>query len=160
MNLHSSMRVRGHVVIDLVRDNEIRHFEMKNLTVNGGYNVLTKMILDTAQDSDQLAYIAVGTGGHEIGHIENPLPPKPTDTQLETEVGRSPIYQFLTPEITELQFRATIDANLAIDSDITEAGLLTENGTLFARVTFPAIHKGSGYYLIITWTITLSEKVT
>jgi len=117
------------------------------LTVNGGYTVLSRMILRTSSDSDTIAYIGIGTGT---------TPPAVTDLALEARVARIPIYETTNPDAQTLLFKTTVDSGTG-NADITEAGLFTESDILIARATFDPIAKISPFYLLINWTLSLGE---
>ena len=157
--VNSRVGIRGHVTLDLVCDGQVVRQEYKNLTVNSGFEILAKMLIGTTDENDRLAYIAVGTGGHVPGDVNTPVPPALTDTQLEEETARAPIYLREHPSTNIVRLRTSIDKDVS-NGDLTEAGLFAEGGLLFARVTFAAVHKVSPWYLIITWEISLSEGPT
>jgi hypothetical protein len=152
------MGIKGIVTLDLVHDGQTIRLVHKNLTVERGYALLGKYMIGSEEDVEKLTYIAIGTGGHVPGDPTTPIPPLSSDTQLETELGRAQIYLFETPNTRTIKLRTTIENSVA-QGDITEAGIFTESNVMFARVTFPAVHKAFPWYLIISWEIQFSEGV-
>jgi len=154
--VRSSLTVSSKVTIELLsKDGKSVKQVYRNMIVNGGYDVLGKMMLGTATDFNQISDIGVGTGGHEPGDITTPVDPLITDTVLEEELARTAVSQRIQ-EDQAVQFRC-IFADDEANDDITEAGLFSLDGVMFARVTFPAVHKDSGWFLVVTWEYTLSE---
>lgn len=145
-------RVKGRVTLIQTdeKGNVIDVREESNLVVNGAYNLISEWA--TGASDDTFASIAVGEGGHVPGNPTIPIPPSETDTALETEIARKNISLMENPDPMKSKFTAvflTTEGN----GDLTEAGLFTAAGTMFARVTFSVIVK-SGTNLIVRWEIT------
>jgi len=156
MSPHSdgfSRKAKGKITFTLVQDGKIideivRH----NLVVNKGYDLVSKWASGENFETDRLIYIATGTGGHVEGHTELPVPPSVDDTALETEISRKPILEFSNPSTNISRFRTTFIPSESVGT-VTECGLFSFSGQLFARATFAGIVKTSGFNLIVNWDV-------
>ena len=147
----------GRVILTLrdLQGNVVYEYAANNLVVTDARELVTDLVGGTTTEVPD--EIAVGSGGHEVGDPNIPVPPTVSDATLETEDFRKVIGTKSQPTPTEAQFQvvyATTEANSP--GSITEAGLFTpaaSNDILFARVTFPEIVKTAILTLTITWKI-------
>lgn len=138
--------------------------EKSNLIVNGARKALAHLIADISgvQTLYRIDYFKLGTGGHAPGDILTPVSPTITDTALE-ELAFSKIidhnddtYLPTPPDETSVKFTVVVEkaeGNGSGTVAYTEAGLFCNNGTMFARETFPAIVKNSTRRITFEWSI-------
>jgi hypothetical protein len=132
-----------------VIDEIVKH----NLVVNKGYDLVSKWASGENFESDRILYVATGTGGHVEGHVELPVPPSVDDIGLSEEIARKPILEFSNPSANVTRFRTTFITSESVGT-ITECGLFSFSGQLFARATFAGIVKTGGFNLIVNWDVT------
>ena len=123
----------------------------KNLIVNNGYDLVLDCLFKSSDRPSVANYIAIGTGT---------VSPIASDTALEAEVGTRVAGTYTHTAGTKV---ATISGtfnpnNPTTAQPLTEAGLFNDitGGTMFNRVTFPVINKGTADTLTITVTLTLT----
>lgn len=135
------------------------------MIVDDGRKVLTHLLAQ-ADPGYKVSKIELGTKGHDLtsGNILTPIPPQLTDHTLvdTTDVFSKPIdtnyvYQGLSPQDSSVMFSIVLEKTEANGitgtTAYTEAGLLTENNTLFARETFPAIVKNANRRITFQWVV-------
>lgn len=129
-----------------------RFEEAKNTVVYGARQSMAHCCANNAVSDWAVSQMAFGTGGHVPGDINTPVPPNFTDTALEASI----IVKNVTvsfPTDNSVLFTGTLESGDANGNDITEAGLVCGNGTLFARKTFKAFHKSAGRVIEFSWQI-------
>ncbi len=97
----------------------------------------------------KIAYIALGTGGHEPGDPTKPVPPSPDQLALENEILRKPVSIERTGNVN--RYWIELGKDEANGQVITEEGLIDENGTLVAVKTFGGKTKEIDTTLVFDW---------
>lgn len=137
------------------------HHEKHNLIVNGARKALAHLIAERPEIY-RIDYFKLGTGGHVPGDILTPVSPTITDTGLEELAFTKAIdhlndvYLPTPPAETSVKFVVVVEKAEGNGSGTVaycEAGLFTNNNTLFARETFPAIVKNSTRRITFEWSI-------
>lgn len=64
------------------------------------------------------------------------------------------------PTSYSVKFTATWAVTESRDEDITELGLFARNGSLMARVVFPAMKKSTYWEWVVEWTLTYEAAYT
>jgi hypothetical protein len=108
----------------------------------------------------------MGTKGHDLtsGNILIPVAPQVGDTSLidsadtfAKQIGTEFNYQGFNPVDNSVMFQIVMEKEEANGSAgtvaYTEAGLFSQNGTMFARETFPAIVKNANRRITFQWII-------
>jgi len=124
-----------------------------NLVVTKARETVTDWATGTFTES--IDDIELGTGGHEAGDPDTPIPPAESDIALETPLALSvkTITTKSQPTATTAQFDVVYGGTEG-NGTITEAALKTSPGAvLFARVTFPKIIKDTSFSLGVEWKI-------
>ena len=117
-------KLEGQLTIRAVdiRGNVLFEQQSKNLIVDTGYNATARSLAGEVEAS--IARIAIGTNG---------TPPAPEDTEITNQLSFSTAIELHTDKI--LRFHFQIGNNDANGRTIREFGLLTQDGTLFSRLT-------------------------
>ncbi len=99
-----------------------------------------------------------GGAGHDSGDPTTAIPPNASDSALASEItsvgtaGKKGVtYDF--PDATTVRFVAELSESDAVGEGLSEAGLWTDDGTLFARKTFGLISKSSAFAFEFRWRI-------
>lgn len=161
-SLESNLKPRGRVRC-FVEENGVKTLahEKSNLIVNGARKALAHLCGE-ASVSYRLDSFKLGTGGHAPGDILTPVSPTVTDADLETSFFTkgishgSDVYLPTPPDETSIMFTVVVEkfeGNGTGTVAYTEAGLFCQNGTMFARETFPAIVKNSTRRITFEWSI-------
>lgn len=137
--------------------NLIDEYTDHNLIVRMGRNQIIRFLANMVTAG--ITSCAVGTGGVNISDAFSPISPNETDIALVAEVPLSrkgidsvALGDGATP--TSLTF-TTLFTSANVNAIVSEAGLFFNNGSLFARYTFPSMYLRSdkGYSLEISWVI-------
>lgn len=88
-----------------------------------------------------------GTGGHNPGDTNTPVPPTADDIALETQVLSKAVTQTIINSTTLRHMAEILDADGLNGTIITEAGLVDNNGDLVVRSTFSGKLKEAGLNL-------------
>ncbi|MCR4443485.1 MAG: phage tail protein [Peptococcaceae bacterium] len=88
-----------------------------------------------------------GTGGHNPGDTNTPVPPTPDDTALETQVLSKAVTQTIINQTTLRHMAEILDSDNLNGTIITEAGLIDNDGDLVVRATFSGKLKEAGFNL-------------
>jgi hypothetical protein len=146
-------KAKGKITFTLVQNGRvIKEIVRRNLVVNKGYDLASKWAAGQNFETDRILYAATGTGGHVQGDPTIPIPPSESDTALEIELSRKPILEFTNPSANVARFRTTFIVSESVGM-ITECGLFSSSGNMFARATFAGIAKGPTLNLIINWDV-------
>ena len=139
--------VEGIAVVRLIGpDGQVRaERRVKNLIVNNGRYGIADQLLATPTIGKP-THLAIGLGT---------TAPALTDTALVSEVGTR-----VTVNKTRTNNQVTLDGTFGAGNGtgaITEAGIFNAStaGTMYSRITFAAINKGSNDSLQLTWTWTI-----
>lgn len=134
-------------------------YDGKNLIVQSAPNIMANVLGGVNPSDNRIGFVDWGTGGHVTGDPATPIPPSPTDLVLETSILQTATVFPPTIGTTFVQFESTMDTATGNGNVFTEAGLLTNVGSLmFARKTFPGITKNSNRTLTIRWIISFLQN--
>ena len=104
-----------------------------------------------------ISHLAVGTGGYgsqPVDSTQKPPAADPNATGLRTEIYRKPI---ITPinHTTQLSsvYTISLGPNEVLNAQLTECGLFTESGMLYAIRHFKPVSKIERMILDIRWTL-------
>lgn len=122
--------------------NLIEEYEERNLIVNGGRESTMKLIGGAGTDKN-IDRIAFGSNGSDPAELDSAI----------TEQFAKPVAAISYPAINSVQFDFTLELNENNGATIREFGLLSVDGTLFARKTRAAIVKDNTVRLEGTWTL-------
>lgn len=133
-------------------------FDDPNMIVDGAKKILAYLVA-TAPTNNRITTLQLGTMGHGPD-ILTPVPPLATDSSLNDPAPFSverATYEF-GPTGVENQVTFTFNLEKPYGNGTgvkayTEAGLFVQEGTMFARETFPAIVKNSTRRIVFAWTI-------
>lgn len=143
-------RAKGEVTFTFTDKGKVIRVIKQNLVVDQMYDLIAQW---AAQDfAEFVSQISVGTGGHVPGDKTIAIRPLESDTALEVELAKKTIATVTQPSSNQVEYTTTFLSGEAT-GDLTEAGLLTNNDMLVARVTFGLISKGA-MTLIVRWKIT------
>lgn len=140
-------------------------WEDPNLIVDLGRKVLTHLLAEADQNY-MVSSISLGTKGHDLttGDILAPVAPTISDIGLidtvdmfSKAISTNFAYQGTAPADNSIQFQIILEKSEGNGTTgtiaYTEAGLFTNNGSLFARETFPAIVKNANRRITFQWII-------
>lgn len=133
------------LIIEARTGNILEQYEDNNLVVDLGRG-------NTAQ---LLAGASTGKRVNNIGVGINGTAPLATDTALTNAFIKN-VDGYSFPNPNEVLFSWTIETTEANGLNITEFGLLNDNGVLFARKVRSAINKTTAIKLVGTWKITVN----
>lgn len=119
---------------------------VENVIVTVGKNFLAAWLAAATQSDYFMQHIALGTGSSAAS---------PSDTVLETELSTR-VAGTITSNGAIWQNQAFFAPGVDTGT-ITEAGLFSASsgGTMLARQVFPAIIKGAGEAIQVTWQVTI-----
>lgn len=132
-------------VIEAATGNVLEDYEDNNLVVTLG-KANTAQLLAGTTAGKKISKIAVGAGT---------AAPDVADTSLTTPFIKN-VDGYSFPAANEVLFTWTIGTAEANGLNITEFGLLNDNGDLFARKIRSVIVKSSAIMLVGTWKITIN----
>jgi len=162
-----STPVKGYVEI-LVFDRYgrlLRRIKDENVVVRLARTAMAHLIGGDAASDYYVSQMRFGQGGHDPANPTRPIPATVDDTDLFEPIDGDDATQPVTytfpdgPEGTKITFSATIPADCDINGTppdgqaISEAGLFSANGRLFAHKTFGLITKTEEIALTFRWTI-------
>ena len=145
MLLSDIAALRGHFLLDLRRASDgalIERFEDANLIVNGAKDQLARLVAGDT-DNRHITHIGFGVGTAAAA---------PTNTGL-TGAFWKPIASVSYPATGQVAFSWALGASEANGMAITEFGLRTAGGVLFARKVRNPIHKSDDLTLSGVWTL-------
>jgi hypothetical protein len=131
-----------------------------NLVVNGGKNIMSRLIAGHNNGSGQkyIKFMSFGSGGHQISDPLVPLVPDYLDEELASEyesIGKKGVsYAFPSDESNSVIFTCLLNISEGNGLPFSEVGLWNEDGTMFARKTFGLITKTDTISLEFNWKIT------
>jgi hypothetical protein len=145
MNDH--VMLRGHFKVNICRRGIVTQYEDPNMIVELGKDAILKLIAGDGADR-HLTHIAIGTHGDG---------PDPEDEALTNQWSKSlASYSYSSPqEGKRVDFHWSISAGESNGIIIREFGLLSADGTLFARKVHAGIPKDNETTLQGTWSIYL-----
>ena len=141
--MHSSIiEFQNKVNIKIIAGNKvIKELEEKNLVVASGLQRVIKYINGGLYDP--VMEIAIGKGT---------TAPNDADIELEDYLGQGAIIK-RTEDTKKCIFEYLLGVDQLNGEALTEAGLITDNGILFARVVHEALNKTSLIQILYTWTV-------
>jgi hypothetical protein len=159
LEIKDNVGIRGSVKCWVEEAGVIKlHHEKHNLIVNGARKALAHLVAE-ADANYIINEFQLGTGGHAPGDILTPVSPTITDTALEIPAFTKAITVFeYLPALAEtsVKFTVIVDKPEGNGSGVVaycEAGLFCDNGTMFARETFPAVVKNANRRVTWEWSI-------
>lgn len=160
-------KFKGQVKVFVEENGETQMvWDDPNLIVDMGRKVLTHLLAE-ADQSFKVTEIRLGTMGHnlETNSLLEPIAPVPADIGLidntasvfSKPIGADFVYQGYNPDDSSVMFQIILEKTEANGETgtvaYTEAGLFTQNGSMFARETFPAIVKNANRRITFQWVI-------
>lgn len=145
MLLSDAAALRGHFLLDILRARDgalIERFEHENLIVNGAKDQLARLVAGDAANR-HITHIGFGVGTSAAA---------PTNAGL-TSAFWKPVANVSYPATGQVAFAWTLGAGEANGMAITEFGLRTAGGVLFARKVRNPIHKSDDLTLSGVWTL-------
>lgn len=133
------------LIIEAATGKILEDYEDNNLVVTLG-KANTAQLLAGTTSGKKISKIAVGIGT---------AAPDVADTSLTTPFIKN-VDGYSFPAANEVLFTWTIGTAEANGLNITEFGLLNDNGDLFARKIRSVIVKSSAIMLVGTWKITIN----
>jgi hypothetical protein len=131
-----------------------------NLVVSDARANMSRLIAGDTNTSGEryVTKMSWGGAGHDGGDPTTAVPPSASDSALGAEItsvgtsGKKAVtYDF--PDATTVRFISTLSESDAVGEGLSEAGLWTDDGTLFARKTFGLISKSSAFSFEFRWRI-------
>lgn len=140
-----ALRARGmvHLRVRDIEGNLIEEHRGSNLVVNTGRTALTALL--ATADADKRVTRA------EWG--EGTAAPLPSDTSL-TNAYQNGIVSSSNPSPIQVQFELALGVSEGNGLELTELGLVCDDGTLFARYVWGStISKSAGFSVEASWII-------
>lgn len=139
------MPMKGEVHIKAFRGNElVEEFHQRNLIVTAGKTSMRNLLAGSGTNK-HVTKISFGTSG---------TAPAVGDTAI-TDAFTKAIDSVTYPDAATIRFNWSLATGEANGKNIQEFGLLSNDNTLFARLTRATISKTSDLRLEGTWTISL-----
>lgn len=129
--------------------------EGPNLIVTDGREIVVELLSgdDAGADNKIITQIAWGDGGHVVASPTQAIPPQPSDAGLSNELLRKNLISHDFPETTTVRFVGLVDQTELNNIGISEVGLFSKDGKMFARKTFGLITKTADFSLEFRWRI-------
>ena len=124
-----------------------------NLVLNRAKTQMANLFVGNQSTQRFVNRMVFGTGGHAPGDTSVPIPPQPTDTQLDSSILTKPLASYEFNSSTSVTIIAFIVEGEANGFTITESGLLAADNTLVARRTFAGLNKTSEFVFEFRHTI-------
>ena len=143
------MTIKGAITLLLTKaSGEVEVLHKGNIIVGGGFDFVADAIGNASARPGVMGWIALGTGSTAAAS---------TQTSLVTELKRNAATYAHTAGTKVFTFTASFLAGDATGA-ITEAGVFNAGsaGTMFDRVVFPVVNKGSDDSLTAVFTFTMS----
>ena len=147
--IEEGMKIKGAITLLLTKaSGEVEVVHKDNIIVGGGFDFVADAIGNSSTRPGVMGWIAVGTGSSAAAS---------TQTALVTELKRNAATYAHTAGTKVFTFTASFLAGDATGA-ITEAGVFnaSSSGTMFDRVVFPVVNKGSDDSLTAVFTFTMS----
>ena len=145
--------VGSELLIDPKKTSVVSMFDDKNLVVDSGRLVLNRTMAGEIP-ADPITYFCTGTGGYINGNDCHNPPNAPLGTDLDL---REPLFQ---KAITSLDHPNSLATTFIVtvtetesNGNLTEFGLKTSTGKLFARRTTRPMFKDENVFFVCRWTI-------
>ena len=171
INLKDSFNARGRVRIWQINNSGQKALirDSSNTLVNGFYTAIPKLIAGEVGAMSGQNNRTVGTGtANWVTYMKigsGTTATRGTDTDLEEALTgiTLPISRvfYSTPFPGSVTFNAVVpggsDSDLYNTTPLTEVGLFSETGVMYARFVYAAIQKSSIFQLNYEWTITFGN---
>ena len=147
--IEEGMKIKGAITLLLTKaSGEVEVVHKDNIIVGGGFDFVADAIGNASTRPGVMGWIAVGTGSTAAAS---------TQTALVTELKRNAATYAHTAGTKVFTFTASFLAGDATGA-ITEAGVFnaSSSGTMFDRVVFPVVNKGSDDSLTAVFSFTMS----
>lgn len=143
MRFDDTISLRGSLAITVLRGRRvIENWRDDNMIMSAARDALAQLI---AGDGAGKVITAIGVGSGGDG-------PTPADTAL-AEAFTKPLLGHDYPAMGRVRFNWRLESHEANGMAIREFGLITADGTLFARKSRPAIEKADDISVEGQWTI-------
>lgn len=145
--------IGSKVLINRKRTKVLEDSTDDNLVVDEGRLVLNQLMAGEI-DADPITYFCTGTGGY-IGENDcesDPSPALGTDTDLYEPLFQKQISSFDHPNSLATTF-VTLVTEEESNGSLTEFGLKTASGRLFARRTTRPMWKDENVFFVCRWTM-------
>lgn len=149
MNTADPITLKGSMELVMKRgDGSVDVVRKDNIIVDTGFDLIADALANGSSRPGVLSHIGVGTGSTASAA---------TDTALEAELTRLAATYNHTAGTKTFTMSADFAAGVATGA-IVEAGVFNAAslGTMFDRVTFAVINKGSDDSMTVTFTFTMS----
>lgn len=146
--------VGSDILIDPSKTQIVNMFDDKNLVVDEGRKVLNKMINGDIA-ADPITTFCTGTGGYigEPGPSDPPNDPLGTDVDLYVPLFSKEVNPLSgQPNALATVFEVVVDTDES-NGNLSEFGLKTQSGKLFARRTTHPMWKDENVFFVVRWTI-------
>ena len=147
--IEEGMKIKGAITLLLTKaSGEVEVVHKDNIIGGGGFDFVADAIGNASTRPGVMGWIAVGTGSTAAAS---------TQTALVTELKRNAATYAHTAGTKVFTFTASFLAGDATGA-ITEAGVFnaSSSGTMFDRVVFPVVNKGSDDSLTAVFSFTMS----
>lgn len=147
--IDEGMKIKGAITLMLTKaSGEVEVVHKENIIVTGGFDFVADAIGNSSTRPGVMGWIALGTGTTAAASSQ---------TALVTELKRNDATYAHTAGTKVFTFTASFLAGDATGA-ITEAGVFnaSSSGTMFDRVVFPVVNKGSDDSLTAVFTFTMS----
>ena len=146
--------VGSDILIDPKQTSVVSIFDDKNLVVDSGRLVLREVMSGDLTEVDPIHFFCTGTGGY-IGENDCQHPPNDplgTDLDLRIQLFSKAISSTEHPNSLATTFITTVEESES-NGNLTEFGLKTASGKLFARRTTRPMYKDTNVFFVCRWTI-------
>lgn len=161
MKLTDGLDLRGRLTLQKrTSDNQIlEEIQANNSIVLTGRDLVAKLFIKETKDTIKpVSHVGVGTGTKPV---------TTDDTALANEIHKKSLNRIeIERDLQSIEIDTTAGTSsrrklmLTVDLDLdeangalTEAGLFTEDGVMYNRVTFPPINKSQDFKLTLIWEI-------
>ena len=143
--MNDLLSVQGNLALALTdsQGRIIETWQSKNMVVNSGKNAIVSLL--SGSTTKNVTHIAVGL---------NDTAPVPTDVSITSPYQKA--ISTATVDANKVLFGFTFLESEAVGMDITEFGLIAQDGTLVARITRNPISKDASMTLTGIWTIIIN----
>ena len=144
MNVAETIKIRGVIRLEIHRDGHpVEIWEEENLVVNNGKSNLARLLGDGGGSTRKIKQVGFGIGVAAAA---------PGDVGLTGATYKDVTVSY--PTASQAVFSFTLEKSEGNGLNITEFGLIHENGNLFARkVRTAGLAKANDVRFVGTWTI-------
>lgn len=142
--MNSTYPKKGVLELDIYRNGElVEHFKDHNVIVNDARTAMAKLIAEGDPDS-VITQIGIGSSTDEA---------TVADSSIHTPILTKNLEGHTYPDEHQVKFTFIIDVSEANGQNISEFGLITKGGKLFARKVRGSIAKDQDIAIAGSWTI-------